>query len=148
MTPPPETTLRAAVAFFRGTDKLNTSQGSVGMTASLGCLFTFTSSNNFALTSEAMKIIPATETQPLTISQPLTNTGAEPVVAEGVVALLSSSGALVARIPVEARRLLPGEKLSFDAEYPSRLKPGKYSAITSFQFEGKTLSNTSEFAVP
>ena len=43
----------------------------------------------------------------------LTNVGAEPVIPEGVVALLSDSGKMVGKAPFAAQRLLPGERLEF-----------------------------------
>ena len=49
------TDIRAIVAIFQGTDKFNGGKGSVGMTASLGCLITFTASNKFEVTSSEVR---------------------------------------------------------------------------------------------
>jgi hypothetical protein len=146
VTLPPDTPVRAIVAIFHGTDRLQ-GQGAVAMTASLGCLITFTASNNFAISPSPAEIKPQTTTRPLTVSVPLVNTGTEPVIPEGVVALLSDSGKLVGKVPFNAQRLLPGERLEFTATYDPLLPPGHYQAISSFQFEDKTLSQTAEFTV-
>jgi len=143
----PDTDIRAMVAIFSGTDKLKTDRTSVGMTASLGCLITFTASNDFQLTSAGVVVHPQTETQPLKVSVELANAGTEPVIPEGVVALLSDAGKMVGKASFPAQRLLPGERLEFAAEYGAQLRPGRYRAVTSFQFEDKTLSKTAEFTV-
>lgn len=142
-----DTDVRAIAAIFHGTDKLSGQTNSVGMTASLGCLITFTASNNFDVSASAVEVTPQTETRPLKVSLDLTNTGKEPVIPEGVVALLSEAGKLVGKVPFNAQRLLPGERLQFAAEYAGQLHPGKYRAVTSFQFEDKTVSNTAEFRI-
>ncbi len=143
----PDTDIRAIVAIFRGTDKLKTDRTTVGMTASLGCLITFTASNNFQVTSADVVVHPQTETQPLKVSIELANAGTEPMIPEGVVALLSAAGKMVGKAPFASQRLLPGERLEFAAEYGAQLRPGRYKAVTSFQFEDKTLSKTAEFTV-
>jgi hypothetical protein len=141
------TDIRAIVAIFQGTDKLNGGKGSVGMTASLGCLITFTASSNFDVSSEEVAIHPQTETQPLRVTVNLANVGTEPVIPEGVVALLSDSGKLVGKAPFAGHRLLPGERLEFAAEYGAQLPSGRYRAAASFQFEDKTLSKTADFTI-
>jgi hypothetical protein len=73
------TDIRAIVAIFQGTDKLNGGKGSVGMTASLGCLITFTAPNSsevtsaFEVTSTEVTVHPQTETQPLRVTVNLAN---------------------------------------------------------------------------
>ncbi len=147
------TDIRAIVAIFQGTDKLNGGKGSVGMTASLGCLITFTAANGpevtatFEVTSSEVAVLPQTETQPLRVTVNLANSGTEPVIPEGVVALLSDSGKLVGKAPFAGHRLLPGERLEFAAEYGAKLPSGRYRAVTSFQFEDKTLSKTADFTI-
>jgi hypothetical protein len=141
------TDIRAIVAIFQGTDKLNGGKGSVGMTASLGCLITFTASDNFEVTPAEVAVHPQTATQPLRVTVNLANVGAEPVIPEGITALLAESGKLVGKAPFVAQRLLPGERLEFAAEYAGQLQPGRYKAVTSFQFENKTLSKTADFTI-
>lgn len=143
----PDTEVRAIKAIFHGTDKFASQSNSVSMTASLGCLITFTGSNNFAVSASAVQVTPQTATRPLKVSLELTNTGTEPVIPEGVAALLSEAGKLVGKVPFSPQRLLPGERLPFVAEYAGELQPGSYRAVTSFQFEDKTISNTVEFRI-
>jgi hypothetical protein len=148
LTIPAETNIRAVVAMFRGTDKLQTSSGAVGMTASLGTLITFSLTDNLKLQPEAVRVNPAGETSNMTIAQWISNSGTEPALPEGTAAVLNGSGALVGKAVFSAQRLLPGERLEFSAEYPGELPAGNYRALCSFQFEGKTLTSEAGFEVP
>ena len=148
LTIPAETPLRAVVAVFKGTNKIQTSGSTVGMTASLGALITFNLTPNVKLEPEAVRVTPATDTANLTISQWIANAGTEPVLPEGLAVVLNSKGGLVGKSPFESKRLLPGERLEFTAEYPDQLPPGEYRAMCSFQFEGKTLTSDAGFKIP
>jgi hypothetical protein len=143
----PDTNVRAIAAVFHGTDRFIGETNAVGMTASLGCLITFTASDNFNVSASPMEVTPQTATRPLKVSLELTNSGTEPVIPEGVLALLSEAGKLVGKVPFSSQRLLPGERLQFAAEYSGELHAGNYRAVASFQFEDKTISNTAEFRV-
>jgi hypothetical protein len=148
LTLPVQTSLRAVVAMFRGTDKLPTSSGAVGMTASLGSLITFNLTDNIKLLPEAVRVIPASETANMKIAQWITNVGTEPALPDGAAAVLNANGGLVGKAIFDPQRLLPGERLEFSAEYPGDLPPGNYRALCSFQFEGKTLTSEAAFEVP
>jgi hypothetical protein len=148
LTLPAETNIRAVVAMFRGTDKLPTSSGAVGMTASLGALITFNLTSDVKLKPEPVRVIPASETANMKIAQWISNTGTEPVLPEGAAAVLNSNGGLVGKAIFDPQRLLPGERLEFSAEYPGELSPGNYRALCSFQFEGKTQTTEAAFEVP
>lgn len=148
LTLPAQTNLRAVVAMFRGTDKLPTSSGAVGMTASLGTLITFNLTDNVKLQPEDVRVNPATDTANMTVAQWIANTGTEPALPEGTAAVLNSSGGLAGKATFAAQRLLPGERLEFSAEYPGELPAGNYRALCSFQFEGKTLTSEGVFEVP
>ena len=148
LTIPAQTNLRAIVAIFRGTDKLQTSSDSVGMTASLGTLITFSLTGNVKLQPETVRVNPASDTANMTIAQWISNTGAEPALPEGTAAVLNAGGALVGKANFAPQRLLPGERLEFSAEYPADLAPGKYRALCSFQFEGQTMTSQAGFDVP
>jgi hypothetical protein len=148
LTLPAETNLRAVVAMFRGTDKLPTSSGAVGMTASLGALITFNLSDNIKLQPEAVRVIPASETANMKIAQWISNAGTEPVLPEGAAVVLNASGGLVGKAVFDPQRLLPGERLEFSAEYLGELPPGNYRALCSFQFEGKTQTTEAAFEIP
>jgi len=148
LTLPAQTSVRAVVAMFRGTDKLPTSSGAVGMTASLGALITFNLTDNVKLQPEAVRVSPASETANMKIAQWISNPGTEPALPEGAAAVVNSSGALVGKATFDPQRLLPGERLEFSAEYPGELPPGNYRVLCSFQFEGKTLTSEASFEVP
>lgn len=147
LTLPAQTPIRAVVAIFHGTNKLPTSNSAVGMTASLGTLITFNLSDNVKLQPESMQVTPASETSNLTVSQWITNVGTEPVLPEGMAVVLDAKGNLVAKVPLEAQRLLPGERLEFAVEYPQQLQPGDYKAMCTLQFEGKTLTSDAAFKI-
>jgi hypothetical protein len=146
-TLPAETDLRAVVALFRGTNRIASSSGAVGMTASLGTLITFNLTPNVNVKPEPIQVIPATEAANLAVSEWMTNSGTEPILPEGVAAVLNSKGALVGKTTFPVQRLLPGERLEFKAEYPDQLEPGSYKVLCSFQFEGKTLTTDGSFTV-
>jgi hypothetical protein len=147
LTLPAQTNIRGVVAMFRGTDKLPSSTGAVGMTASLGALITFNVTDNVKLQPEAVHVTPASESANMKIAQWISNSGAEPVLPEGAAAVLNSAGALVGKATFDPQRLLPGERLEFSAEYPGELPPGNYRALCSFQFEGKTITSEAAFEV-
>jgi hypothetical protein len=147
LTLPAQTNIRAVVAMFRGSDKLPSSTGAVGMTASLGALITFNLTDNVKLQPEAVHVTPASETANMKIAQWISNSGAEPVLPEGAAAVLNAAGALVGKATFDPQRLLPGERLEFSAEYPGDLPPGNYRALCSFQFEGKTMTSEAAFVV-
>jgi hypothetical protein len=148
LTIPAQTNLRAVVAVFHGTNKLPTSNSSVGMTASLGALITFNLSDNVKLAPETLKIVPGNESSNLTFSEWVTNVGTEPVLPDGMAVLLNDKGSLVSKIPLQPQRLLPGERLEFSAEYSDQLQPGAYKALCTLQFEGNTLTSDAAFKVP
>jgi len=148
LTLPAATKIRAVVALFKGTNKLTTSSSAVGMTASLGALITFNLTDNVKLEQEAVRVVPATETSNLTISEWVTNVGTEPVLPDGMAVLLNEKGGLVSKVPLQPQRLLPGERLEFSAEYPDQLQSGEYKAMCTLQFEGKTLTSDAAFKVP
>src|SRR6478609_5715317 len=141
-------TQKTVLVMFRGTDKLPTSSGAVGMTASLGALITFNLTDDVKLKPEPVRVIPASETANMKIAQWISNTGTEPVLPEGAAAVLNSNGGLVGNAIFDPQRLLPGERLEFSAEYPGELPPGKYRALCSFQFEGKTQTTEAAFEIP
>ena len=148
LTLPAETNIRAVVAMFRGTDKLPTSSGAVGMTASLGSLITFNLTDDVKLKPEPVRVIPASETANMKIAQWISNTGTEPALPEGAAVVLNAGGGLVGKAVFDPQRLLPGERLEFSAEYPGELPRGNYRALCSYQFEGKTLTSEAAFEVP
>jgi hypothetical protein len=143
LTLPAETNIRAVVVTFRS--KRVATQGSVSLNASLGSLITFVLSDAIAVQAEPIRVQPQTASTDLTVIETLSNTGSEPVVPTGVAAFVDATGALAAKVPFQAQRLLPAEALRFTAEYSGHLKPGVYRVLCSFQFEGKTVTSTGEY---
>lgn len=146
VTVPQNPASRAIVAVFRSNTKVRSRDG-LSVTASLGTLMTFTLSKNAQIESSPLKFEGVAEGDDLAISEWVVNTGSEPVVPKGVVAILDSTGKLVGKAPVEAMRLLPGERLQFKAAYPSALKHGKYRALMTLGYEGSVLTKASGFEI-
>ncbi len=146
-TVPVGTDVRAVVALFHGTDKVPSGVGSVSMTASLGTLLTFNISDAIDVAADPIQTTAQTDVTNAVIGQWLTNTGHEPILPSGMVAVLDSTGTLVSKAEMPAQRLLPGERLQFKAECPTALPPGSYRVFASYEFEGKTLTKAGELTV-
>ena len=117
------------------------------MTASIGTLITFTLSKKFQIESSGLLFDGESQGDALGISEWVTNTGSEPVIPKGVVAVLNSTGKLMGKVPLNPMRLLPGERLQFKAEYPSTLRRGRYRALISLEHDGGVLTTSSEFDI-
>lgn len=146
LTIPDQTSIRAVAIYFRAQHVL-VSHGTVSITATVGALITFILSDNAVVQAEPVRVHAATASENLKIVEALKNTGSEPVVPDGIAAFVDAGGSLVAKIPFQAQRLLPGERLDFSAEYAGRLKPGAYRVLCTFSYEGKALTNTVEMRV-
>ena len=146
-TVPQGTAVRAVVALFRGTDKIPSGLGTVSMTASLGTLITFNMTDQIHVAADPITAANQTDVTNAVISEWLTNTGHEPVIPSGMVAVLDSTGSLVGKAELPAQRLLPGERLQFKAECPAALPPGAYRVLASYQFEGQTITQAGDFTV-
>lgn len=144
LTVPERTNLRAVVVYFKNTQE-GKSPGTITLTASLGSLITFVLSNDFSLRGEAVHVHPATASENLRVTQLVVNDGTEPIVPQGLVAFVESNGTLAAKVPFQGRRLLPGERLEFEAPYSGTLKPGLYRVVCTFSYEGKSLTTTAEY---
>ena len=137
---------RAIACVFMGTTPLRT-RDSLAMTASLGALVTFTIDNDFHLENQPLQVLVDTDAKSLNFRQRVTNTGSDPIVPKGVIAVTNESGRLVARLPVSGQRLLPGESLEFTAEHAGLPKTGKYKAMLLMQHENALFSNAAEFTI-
>ncbi|QOY86572.1 hypothetical protein [Paludibaculum fermentans] len=146
VTVPPETAQRAVVVFFKG-QIAAPDKGSVGFGASLGALITFNISNDSKVSASALAVSPQTSSANLGFSMALVNSGVEPVVPKGVIAILDEQGKRIAKATFEPHRLLPGESGQFATLCPAVLKPGRYRTLSSFEYEGKVLTNAGEFTV-
>lgn len=147
ITIPQNTQIRAIAAVFKATSSVNPQNGSVGLVASMGTLITFNLSSNVAISADAVQVNLPTETTNLNFVQELTNTGTEPVIPKGVVAILNAENRLVGKGSFTVQRLLPGEKLEYKAEFTDQLKPGAYHALCTFQYEGQTETKPVDFTI-
>lgn len=150
LTVPPVTPVRGVAVIFRGQTVVGRQNG-VAMTASLGALITFRLSSDVRLDAAEPEVSAQSDTSNLSLTQWVTNTGSEPVVASGAAALLTDAGALVGKVAVEPQRLMPGERLPFKADYPTLLGPGRYRALLSLEYDDhqhKVLTRTADFEVP
>lgn len=146
-TVPQGTNVRAVIALFRGTDKIPSGSSNVSMTASLGTLITFNMSDQIHVAADPIITSAQSDVSNAVIGEWLTNTGNEPVIPSGMVAVLDSTGALVSKAELSGQRLLPGERLQFKAECPTTLPPGSYRVLASYQFDGQTLTQAGELTI-
>lgn len=144
LTVPPEPGVRAVAAVFHGQTALP-GNSNLKVTGSLGTLITYSLSDKVALRTNAPAVRPQTKTSNLSVSELLENTGSEPVVTKGTLAILKSSGELIGRVPIESHRLLPGEKFESVIEYPRYLQPGRYCAMMSVVHDGEVHTSSVEF---
>ena len=145
LTLPPSTTQRAVVAMFRGSNKVMS--GNVPMLASLGALFTFSTSDDVALSAKDLEVRPQSASANLGVAQSCTNTGREPLVARGVMAILDANGTLVGKSALKPHRLLPGESARLGGEYGGELDPGKYRVFVTYDYEGHSTSGSAEVEI-
>jgi hypothetical protein len=68
-------------------------------------------------------------------------------VLKGVAVVVDAAGALRGKAPFAAHRLLPGERVALRAEYGGELPPGRYRALATFDYEGRSATRTAEFVV-
>jgi hypothetical protein len=147
VTVPPDTEVRAIGAFFRSPKRFVLG-GRTGARIAIGSLITFTLTNHFEATSAPAQVTGQSDTTNLTLAKILENTGSEPIVPAGILAVVDkSSGRMIGKATIEPRRLLPGERIEFVAEYGSRLRPGMYRTVLSFEYEGKALTDVSEVEI-
>ncbi len=137
---------RAMIALFRGTTRVET--GRAPATYSVGTLLTFTMSADLSLKAHEVKLTPPSATSNALIDVALENDGDEPFMARGVAAILDGKGAMVGKTTFAQRRLLPGEKTSLQGEYAGELAAGKYRVLSTFEYEGRSLTRTAELTVP
>lgn len=146
ITIPSRTDVRAVAAIFRGLTEVEVQSG-VAMTGSLGTLMTFTLSDDLRLDGSDITVSPQTATTNLSLAQDLRNIGPEPVVANGAIALLDATGRLLTRIPIDAQRMLPGERATIAGDYPGSLPPGRYQAVLSLGYGANLLTKSINFNV-
>jgi hypothetical protein len=109
---------------------------------------TFALSDRATATATPVSVRPPTRTTNLSISQQLVNSGTEPVLARGVLAIVNPAGALVAKQALPARRILPGENFDVRSDYGGELAPGHYRAFVTYDVQNsKSITSSAEFDV-
>ena len=142
VTVPPNASPRAVVALFKGTDVIM--RGKTASTASLGALMTFALTDDIALKAEPLIVKPQSATSNLSVAQTFINSGHEPLVARGMLALIGADGRIAGKAPLTARRLLPGERAQLGAEYAGEIAPGHYRVLVTYEYEGRNLIQSAE----
>jgi hypothetical protein len=99
------------------------------------------------MTPRALVVQPQTATTSLTVAQTCTNSGREPLVAKGVVAVIGADGRLAGKAALTPHRLLPGEETQFNTEYAAELAPGHYRVLVTYDFEGRALTQSADVDV-
>jgi hypothetical protein len=145
LTIPDKPAGRAVVALFHGTNKIHTA--GMNMTGSVGTLLTFALSDNVAMRADALAVQAPTASSNLTIAQHCVNSGSEPLLAKGMLAILGANGAMIGKSALPARRLLPGETTDMRAEYGGELAAGHYRALVTYDIGGQVVSSSAEFDV-
>jgi hypothetical protein len=133
------------VALFQGRSLL----GAGGRQArlSLGGLLTFTLTDRISVTGTLATRPPDASGNAQVIAS-LVNDGTEPVVPNGMAALISVGGQVVGKAPFAAHRLLPGERATVAADYAGELASGSYRTVATFDIEGRPLILDGTLAVP
>jgi hypothetical protein len=137
---------RAIACIFLGKTILQT-RDSVALTGSLGALVTFTLADDFRVESQPLEVNTDLELKSISFHQVLTNSGTDPIVPKGVIAVLNQSGSMVTRLPVTSQRLLPGETVEFSAEHSGLFKAGTYRAFFLIENEKAFFSNETQFII-
>jgi len=145
VTVPPNATPRAVVALFRGTDRIL--RNHIASSASLGALMTFALSDDVALSAQPLIVKPQSATSNLRVAQTFVNSGREPVVARGMLALIGADGRVAGKTPLAARRLLPGERAELATDYAGEIAPGHYRVLVTYDYEGRNLMQSAEVDV-
>lgn len=146
LTVPEITAVRAVAAIFRGLTQVR-EDAHVTMTASLGTLVTFTLSTDLRLDAAEPTVMPQSGSASLRIEKQVSNSGTEPVIASGAVAVLDANGRLIGRLPIAPHRLLPNERLSVLTEYPGWIEVGDYQAIVSLAYGQYVINRSVNFRV-
>lgn len=137
---------RAIACIFQGKTAMQT-RNALALTGSLGALVTFTLADDFQVKSQPLQVVTDAELKSISFHQALTNTGTDPVVPNGVIAVLNQDGVLVTRLALRSQRLLPGETAEFSVEHAGFFKAGKYRALFLLENEKAFFSNSADFTL-
>lgn len=146
VTIPPVPSVRAIAVMCQGTTRLGT--GPLRMTASVGTLMTFALAGDvIAARALPLNVQAPTASSNFVAAHQVANSGTEPVVATGMLAILDARGSLVGRQAIPGWRMLPGETSDIRVEYGGDLPAGHYRAQITYDLTDKTLTSSAEFDV-
>jgi hypothetical protein len=146
ITVPPQPAVRAIAVMCHGTTKLGS--GPLRMTASVGTLMTFALSGDvIAAEASPLTVQPPTASSNFVGAQQVVNSGTEPMVATGMLAIVDATGTLVGKQAIPPWRMLPGERTDVRVEYGGELPSGRYRALVTYDLTDKTLTSSAEFVV-
>lgn len=146
VTIPARTSVRAIAVMCQGTTKL--ASGPLRMTASVGTLLTFALTGDVIAAEASALIVQApTASSNFVASHQVANSGTEPVVATGMLAILNAEGTLSGKQSIPSWRMLPGETTDVRVEYGGLLPAGHYRAMVTYDLTDKTLTTSAEFDV-
>ncbi len=145
LTMPPATKCRAVTVLFRSASPIK--NGTASMIPAVGTLMTFRLSDDVGAEGSGVVVTPQSQAVNAAFTETYTNTGAEPLVAKGVVAILDANGALVGKSAMRPHRLLPSERIELKSEYPGELRPGSYRVVLTVDLEGRTITHGAEMHV-
>jgi hypothetical protein len=146
ITIPPQPAVRAIAVMCHGTTTLGS--GPLRMTASVGTLMTFALSGDvIAAEASPLTVQPPTASSNFVAAQEVVNSGTEPMVATGMLAIVDAAGKLVGKQAIPPWRMLPGERTDVRVEYGGELPSGRYRALVTYDLTDKTLTSSAEFNV-
>lgn len=144
---PAESRSRAVAVFFHAVP-LTVAEHQPQVRLNLGAVVDYALSNELQLDVRKLTVEPQTNTTNTAVSEELANIGPEPLIARGVIAIISRNGALVGKASFQPRRYLPGEDNDIRAEFPGALPSGAYRVLSTIEFGGQTLTRSTEMVVP
>lgn len=146
VTIPPKPSVRAIAVMCHGTTKFGS--GPYRMTASVGVLMTFALLGDvIGAVASPLDVQAPTGSSNFVATQHVDNSGTEPVVATGMLAILDGVGTLVGKRAIPGWRMLPGERADVRVEYGGELPSGRYRAMITYDLTDKTLTSSADFTV-
>jgi hypothetical protein len=146
VTIPPRPSVRAIAVMCHGITTLG--NGPIRMTGSVGTLMTFALTGDvIGAVATPLAVQPPTASSNFVASHRVSNSGTEPVVATGMLAILDATGTLAGRQAIPGWRMLPGERTDVRVEYAGELRSGHYRALVTYDLTDKTLTSSADFVV-
>jgi hypothetical protein len=143
VTLPAQLPCRAVVVLFQGTTRI-----SGNATVSIGSLLTFDLAGKVSIAPGDVVADPPTASSNAALKLPVTNSGNEPAVVRGAAAIIGPGGALVGKVALDSRRLLPGETTVLRADYAGELSRASYRVNATIETAQQSWTRTTELNIP